>query len=85
VTIKTKRYNINSRDVQRKNVVNNVDIQVYRHHEKWPVQKQTHRTAQKHAEHQDASYKDINNVYPQYTMCTVSPPSSRELLHVIYD
>jgi len=23
---------------------------------KWPVQKQTHRTAQKHAEHQDATY-----------------------------
>jgi len=22
---------------------------------KWPVQKQTHRTAQKHAEHQDAA------------------------------
>jgi len=42
--------NINWIDVQRKNVVNNVDL--YAKFKgtmtKWPIQKQTHRTTQKH-------------------------------------
>ena len=45
----------NWRDVQRKNVVNNVDMPSLRA-TKWLVQKQTHRTTQTHAEHQDAAY-----------------------------
>jgi len=37
--------NINWRDIQRKNVVNNVDMSSLRALTKWPVQK--HRTSQK--------------------------------------
>jgi len=49
--------NINERDVQRKNVLNNVDLYVKFKGTvtKWPVQKLTHRTTQKHVEHQDAT------------------------------
>ena len=43
--------------MQRKNVVNNVNFKGTM--TKWPVQKQTHRIAQKHTEHQDAT--DIKN------------------------
>jgi len=37
------------RDVQIKNFENNVDMT------KWPVQKLTHRTIQKHVQHHDAT------------------------------
>jgi len=48
--------NINWRDVQRKNVVNYVDMTVFKGTmTKWPVQKQTHRPAQKHTEHRVAT------------------------------
>jgi len=33
---------------------------------KWPVQKQTHKTTQKHVEHQDA--RDIQNIFSCYTV-----------------
>ena len=48
---------INWRDVQRKNVGNNVDmLSVGAPRQKWPVHEQTHRTTPKHVEHEDASY-----------------------------
>jgi len=37
------------------NVVNNVDCQVKGTMTKWPVQKITHRTKQKHVQHHDAT------------------------------
>jgi len=49
---------INWRNVQRKNVVNNVDIKYVKLKgtmTKWPVQKPTHRTTQKHVEHYDVT------------------------------
>ena len=46
--------NINWRDVQGKNVVNNLDMSLGTM-TKWPVQKPTHRTTQKHVEHHDAT------------------------------
>jgi len=30
---------------------------------KWPVQKQTHRTTQKHIQHQGANSEDKNNIF----------------------
>jgi len=43
-----------------KKVVSNIDMSKLKGTmTKWPVQKQTHRTAQKHAENQDAA--DIQN------------------------
>jgi len=45
--------NINLRDIQRKNVVNNVDISSLRAQK--GLKKPTHITTQKHVEHQDAT------------------------------
>jgi len=50
--------NINWRDVNRKNVVNNVDtmyVMIKGTMTKWPVQKPTNRTTQTHVEHQNAT------------------------------
>ena len=60
--------NINWRDVQRKNVVNNVDLYVKFRGTitKWPVQIITHRTTQKHVEHQDAVKLDISILFTNY-------------------
>jgi len=44
--------NINWKDVQIKNVVNNVDMSSLT---KWPVQNLTHRTTQKHVQHHAAT------------------------------
>jgi len=56
-------YNINWRDVQRKNVVNNVHVARYVKFKgnmtKWPVQKITHRTTQKHVDLQHHDTTDI--------------------------
>jgi len=34
---------------------------------KWPVQKPTHRTTQKHLEHQDAMFRHLEKNYRQKT------------------
>jgi len=47
--------NINWRDVQRKNVANNVDIVKFKGTMKWPVHNQTLRTTLKYAEQQDVT------------------------------
>ena len=48
--------NINWKDVQRKYVVNNVDMSSLRApKQKGPYTENTHRTIQKHVEHQDAT------------------------------
>ena len=51
------QYNINWKDGQRKNVVNNADVTFKTTMTKWPVNKKkhTHRTTQNHADHQDAT------------------------------
>jgi len=46
---------MNWRDVQRKNVVNNVDVKFKGTISKWPVQILTHRMTQKHVQHHDAT------------------------------
>ena len=59
---------MNCRDAQRKNVVNNVDMSGLR--KPWQMartHKKTHRTAQKHAEHQDAT--DIHKKLFLYCVC----------------
>jgi len=48
-------HNINWRDVQRKYVVNKIDMSSLSTMTKWLVHKPTHRTTQKHVEHQDAT------------------------------
>jgi len=56
--VKNVMFYINWRNVQRKYVVNNVDIKYVKFKgtmTKWPVQKPTHRTTQKHVEHYDVT------------------------------
>jgi len=47
--------NINSRDVQRQDGVNFVDMSSLRAPWEWPVQIPTHRTTQKRVENEDAT------------------------------